>query len=248
MMQQREDDGERRSRSPARRRARAPARRARRSPSEVIVTPSCIAAMKRGGSAVIRSTARARRFPSRSSSRIRVRREVTSPYSAATKDALSRISPRGRAAREELHRACAAEALVRSRRARRPSSHRSLAEPAGARPADTNICSILGRCAPTYREEPCRTRAQPRLGACRSPGRSTPTWAASTAARFCYVRAFELRADRPAGDALRQLDPRQGQRRRGARARARAPLVARRERSRSAPRPIPTSRPRAASG
>ena len=33
---------------------------------------------------------------------------------------------------------------------------------------------------------------------------------------FCYVRAFELRADRPSGDALRPLDPRQGQRRRGA--------------------------------
>src|SRR5579864_2517853 len=59
--------------------------------SEVRVTPSCIAAMKRGGSAVMRRTARARRFPSRSSSRILVRLEVTSPYSAATKAPLSRI-------------------------------------------------------------------------------------------------------------------------------------------------------------
>ena len=42
-----------------------------------MVTPSCIAAMNFGGSAVIRSTMRARRLPSRSSSRIRVRREVT---------------------------------------------------------------------------------------------------------------------------------------------------------------------------
>ena len=51
----------------------------------VAVTPSCIAAMKRGGSAVIWSTERARRFPCSSSSRRRVRRAVTSPYSAATK-------------------------------------------------------------------------------------------------------------------------------------------------------------------
>ena len=32
-------------------------------PSEVSVTPSCMAAMKRGGSAVIRSASRARRLP-----------------------------------------------------------------------------------------------------------------------------------------------------------------------------------------
>ena len=49
------------------------------------VTPSCIAAMKRGGSATIRSTARARRLPFCASSWIRVRRAVTSAYSAATK-------------------------------------------------------------------------------------------------------------------------------------------------------------------
>ena len=59
--------------------------------SEVSVTPSCIAAMKRGGSPVIRSTSRARRLPWWCSSMIRVRRAVTRPYSAATKSALSRI-------------------------------------------------------------------------------------------------------------------------------------------------------------
>jgi hypothetical protein len=57
------------------------------------VTPSCIAAMKRGGFAVIRSTARARRLPWCSSSMIRVRRDVTRPYSAATKKAFSKIRP-----------------------------------------------------------------------------------------------------------------------------------------------------------
>src|SRR5215208_5159582 len=55
--------------------------------SEVSVTPSCIAAMKRGGSPVIRSTCRAVRWPSSASSCIRVRRTVTRPYSAATKNA-----------------------------------------------------------------------------------------------------------------------------------------------------------------
>ena len=60
--------------------------------SEVRVTPSCIAAMNRGGCAVIVRTAWARRLPSDSSSRSRVRRAVTSPYSAATKNAFSRIS------------------------------------------------------------------------------------------------------------------------------------------------------------
>ena len=60
-------------------------------PSEVSVTPSCIAAMKRGGSAVIRCTARARRLPSSASSCTRVRRTVTSAYSAATKKPFSRI-------------------------------------------------------------------------------------------------------------------------------------------------------------
>ena len=60
--------------------------------SEVRVTPSCMAAMKRGGCAVIVSTARARRLPSASISRMRVRRAVTSPYSAATKNPFSRIS------------------------------------------------------------------------------------------------------------------------------------------------------------
>ena len=42
---------------------------------------------------------------------------------------------------------------------------------------------------------------------------------------FCYVRAFERRADRPVGRPVRALDPREGQRRRGARARARAAVV-----------------------
>ena len=59
---------------------------------EVRVTPSCIAAMKCGGSLVILTTERAVRLPSSASSFMRVRRTVTSAYSPATKNALSRIS------------------------------------------------------------------------------------------------------------------------------------------------------------
>ena len=62
-------------------------------PSEVSVTPSCIAAMNFGGSPTILCTARARRSPLFASSVIRVRRAVTSEYSAATKKPFSRISP-----------------------------------------------------------------------------------------------------------------------------------------------------------
>src|SRR6478672_10159658 len=59
--------------------------------SEVSVTPSCIAAMKCAGSLVIFITARAGRLPSSISSLSRVRRTVTSEYSAATKKPFSRI-------------------------------------------------------------------------------------------------------------------------------------------------------------
>ena len=59
---------------------------------EVTVTPSCIAAMKRGGTAVSPSTCLALRLPSSESSWRRVRRTVTSAYSAATKKPFRRIS------------------------------------------------------------------------------------------------------------------------------------------------------------
>src|SRR5512132_221483 len=60
--------------------------------SEVSVTPSCIAAMKCGGSLVILTTERAVRLPSSASSFMRVRRTVTSEYSPATKKPFKRIS------------------------------------------------------------------------------------------------------------------------------------------------------------
>ena len=58
-------------------------------PSEVSVTPSCIAAMKRGGSAVIAEhRAGAAVALVGAAPAIRVRRTVTSAYSAATKNAV----------------------------------------------------------------------------------------------------------------------------------------------------------------
>src|SRR6478672_2751561 len=61
-------------------------------PRLVRVTPSCMAAMNRGGSATIRWTARARLLPASPSSWILVRRAVTRAYSPATKKAFSKIS------------------------------------------------------------------------------------------------------------------------------------------------------------
>ena len=61
-MKQREDDGEDRRHHGLEECAKSGSPRAPIA-SEVIVTPSCIAAMNRGGSAVIRRTARARRLP-----------------------------------------------------------------------------------------------------------------------------------------------------------------------------------------
>ena len=81
-------------------------------PSEVSVTPSCIAAMKCGGSDVMRSTSRARRLPWWCSSTMRVRRAVTRPYSAATKKAFSRIRTPTRDELEEDRHAPTPWALV----------------------------------------------------------------------------------------------------------------------------------------
>ena len=186
--------------------------------SEVSVTPSCIAEMNRGGSPVIRSTARARRFPSRSSSRMRVRREVTSPYSAATKNAFRRISatsassssPRlmlvRRAAgwRPPVREPVASEPATHPswRRRRRRGSRRKVVQApaivanAAVVPADANICSILRRCGSST----ARSRARSALN--RVKGMPfhwslNPYMGCAHRCTFCYVRAFERRADRP---------------------------------------------------
>ena len=73
-----------------------------------------------------------------------------------------------------------------------------------------------------YREEPCKV-ALNRVKGMPFGWSLNPYMGCAHRCTFCYVRAFELRADRPVGRALRHVDPRQGQRRRGAAARARAP-------------------------
>ena len=60
-------------------------------PRQVSVTPSCIAAMNRGGSRGDPEHVARAPVALVSSSMIRVRRAVTSPYSAATKKPFSRI-------------------------------------------------------------------------------------------------------------------------------------------------------------
>src|SRR5437773_121564 len=146
--------------------------------SEVIVTPSCMAAMNRGGSLVIRRTVRAPLFPSRSSSRIRVRREVTRPYSAATKKAFRRIRP--------------ARASSSRKRVIRPSlGGRIVAHP----PAVERMFYHASMRA-EYREEPCKV-ALNRVKGMAFTWSLNPYMGCVHRCTFCYVRAFELRADRP---------------------------------------------------
>ena len=59
-------------------------------------------------------------------------------------------------------------------------------------------------------------RAQPRAGAWRSSWSLNPYMGCVHRCTFCYVRAFEQRADRPSDDRYGTLDPGEGQRRRGA--------------------------------
>ena len=99
-------------------------------------------------------------------------------------------------------------------------------------------------CASTYREEPCRT-ALNRVKGMPFAWSLNPYTGCAHRCTFCYVRGVRG-AGRPAvRRPLRPLDPRQGQRRRGAaRASSRAAPGSGR-RSRSAPPPTRTSPPRA---
>jgi DNA repair photolyase len=63
----------------------------------------------------------------------------------------------------------------------------------------TNVCSILPRVAVEYREEPCRS-ALNRVRGMPFEWSLNPYMGCAHRCTFCYVRAFELRADRPADD------------------------------------------------
>ena len=62
-----------------------------------------------------------------------------------------------------------------------------------------NICSYNGTVAPEYREEPCRS-ALNRVKGMMFDWSLNPYMGCVHRCTFCYVRAFERRADRPADD------------------------------------------------
>src|SRR5256885_5514097 len=61
---------------------------------------------------------------------------------------------------------------------------------------DTNVCSILCKVGVEYREEPCRT-ALNRVQGMGFRWSLNPYMGCAHRCTFCYVRAFERRADRP---------------------------------------------------
>ena len=97
---------------------------------------------------------------------------------------------------------------------------------------------------PLYREEPCKTA----LNQCKGmPFRWTlnPYMGCVHRCTYCYVRAYEKRADRPFDERYGTLDPGQDQRGAGAALGAAQAVLAARDAWRSAPRPTRISRPRA---
>ena len=107
--------------------------------------------------------------------------------------------------------------------------------------------AILRAMRAEYREEPCRN-ALNRVRGMPFAWSLNPYMGCVHRCTFCYVRAFEARADRPSDDrygaSIRvKTNVAEVLRRELAR-----PSLAAASRSRSAPRPIRTSRPRAATG
>ena len=93
-----------------------------------------------------------------------------------------------------------------------------------------------------YREEPCRS-ALNRVKGMGFGWSLNPYMGCAHRCTFCYVRAFELRADRPSDDRYGTLDPREGERRRGAPHGAGTAVVAGRDgRDRRCHRPVPAGR------
>ena len=76
-----------------------------------------------------------------------------------------------------------------------------------------------------YREEPCRS-ALNRVKGMPFAWSLNPYMGCVHRCTFCYVRAFEARADRPADDRYGALDPGEDERRRGAARRAGSAFVA----------------------
>ena len=212
------------------------------------MTPSCIAAMKRGGSR--RDPQHGARAPVPLALELADARPPRGDEAVLAPPRRRRSAgsgPPGRAAREgsswRLERAClprsVAAVVVQARTDAYPSERH--------RTATRTYVLYCRRCGPRTAIEPCKS-ALNRVTGMPFAWSLNPYMGCVHRCTFCYVRAFELRADRPRGRALRHVDPGEGEHRRRAAARARAAVVAAARASRSAPRPIPTSRPRAASG
>src|SRR5215210_2642121 len=109
---------------------------------------------------------------------MRVRRDVTSAYSAATKNAFSRISPsRARSSSVRVIRAW------------------SLRRAYGSAPLHEHVF-YTPRMRAEYREEPCKV-ALNRVQGMAFRWSLNPYMGCVHRCTFCYVRHFELRADRP---------------------------------------------------
>ena len=212
--------------------------------SEVSVTPSCIAEMKCGGSAVIRSTcARAAvalaleladpRAPRRDEAVLGRHEERVQQDQPGEGEKLEREGHLPRAA------AAGAQVLGGTSSSKRPGI---VASAAARRLRDTNICSMLAPMRAEYREEPCKV-ALNRVKGMPFAWSLNPYMGCAHRCTFCYVRAFELRADRPAdaryGTSIRvKVNVAEVLRRELAR-----PLVdGERDRDRRRDRPVPAGR------
>ena len=128
------------------------------------------------------------------------------------------------------------------------SSSKRISRPSIAtRLVDTNVCSMIGGMRTEYREEPCKV-ALNHVKGMPFDWSLNPYMGCVHRCTFCYVRAFELRADRPADERYGTLDPRQGEHRRACCARSSPGDRGTAARSRSAPRPTRTSPPKGATG
>ena len=189
--------------------------------SEVIVTPSCIAAMNCGGSPVI--------LQYRPRAAVALALELPDARAARGDEAVlgrdeepfSRIRPRRASSFERNGHA------PRGARLDRDGSSSKLVRMVSEPPDDERVFYAIDMRA-EYRIEPCRS-ALNRVKGMPFNWSLNPYMGCVHRCTFCYVRAFEQRADRPCGDGVRHLDPRQGEHRRGAAARARTAVVAGRE-------------------
>src|SRR5215217_3663890 len=139
---------------------------------------------------------------------IRVRRAVTRPYSAATKNAFSTSRPRrASSSSPRVMRSRPLRARAYWAAARRPSGSTADRSSRGRRRnltlrthdwrLATNVCSMIGaEVGIEYREEPCKA-ALNRVKGMAFGWSLNPYTGCAHRCTFCYVRAFEHRADRP---------------------------------------------------